>query len=331
MTFENEKETKINFFIQPIKKESELEKHWDIIIIGAGPAGLSAALYSARAKKKVLVIEKNGAPGGQISTTGLVEDYPGIESITGPELSLAWAKHAEKFGASILYSTEVYGIDFNKKTVMTSNGDFEYKKLIIATGAIWKELNIKGERELRGKGVSYCAVCDGPFFKDKNIIVVGGGNSALDEALYLAKNFAKTVTIVHRRDTFKADKILQERVMKEKNIKILFNTEVKEIIGKEKVEGVLLFNNKTNETYKMQIDGVFIFIGLLPNTAMFELRKDENGYIITDEFMRTNIKDVFAVGDCRKSPLKQAINAASDGSLAGYFASREIDEEERKS
>jgi thioredoxin reductase (NADPH) len=214
---------------------SNILNEYDIIIIGAGPAGLSAALYAARAKKTVLVIEKNTAPGGQIATTGLVEDYPGIESIDGLSLSNAWAKHAEKFGAHILYGVEPIEINFEKKYVSITGmmkKTLYYKKLIIATGALWKELNVKGEKELRGKGVSYCAVCDGPFFKDKDIIVVGGGNSALDEALYLADNFARSVTIVHRRDEFKADKILQERVIKHEKIKIRFNTEVKEILGK---------------------------------------------------------------------------------------------------
>ncbi|MEM4295234.1 MAG: thioredoxin-disulfide reductase [Candidatus Anstonellales archaeon] len=313
-----------------IQSFSELKDNWDIIIIGGGPAGLSAALYAARGKKQTLVLERNSAPGGQIATTGIVEDYPGIEHISGPELSQAWAKHAQKFGAHIVYGVNVEEINFEQKYVKTSGimrRTFYYKKLIITTGAIWNELGIKGEKEFRGRGVSYCAVCDAPFFKNTNVIVVGGGNSALDEALFIADNFANSVTIVHRRDKFKADKILQDRAMAHKKIKIMFNTELREIKGNETVKSVLLYNNKENKTFEIPIDAVFIFIGMIPNTEKFNLKKDEQGYIITDEKMKTSVKDVFAAGDCRRSALKQAINAASDGAIAAYFATREIDEE----
>ena len=312
------------------KQEAKIKNEYDVIVIGASAAGLSAALYAARNKKNTLVIEKNGGPGGQISTTWIVEDYPGIKSITGQELSNAFAEHAKIFGAEILYGTEFFNVNFSEKYVETKglvNKRFFYKKLIIATGSVHKKLGIKGENEFIGKGVSYCAVCDGPFFTNKDIVVVGGGNSALDEALYLANNFARSVTIVHRRDKFRADKILQERVFNHKKIKIMFNTELKEIKGKEAVESIVVFNNKTKETFEMKIDGVFIFIGLTPNTEIFNVEKDENGYIITDEKMRTNVKDVFAAGDCRKNQLKQIITAAAEGAIAGYYASRELDEQ----
>jgi len=307
----------------------QLKKFYDIIIIGASGAGLSAALYAARDRKSVLVIEKNGGPGGQLTKTWIVEDYPGIKSIKAIDLANAFADHAKSFGAEILYGTEVVNVNFVEKYVETTGffkEKFFYKKLIIATGSTYKELGVKGEREFLGKGVSYCAVCDGAFFTDKEIIVVGGGNSALDEAIYLANNFAKSVTIVHRRDKFRADKILEEKVFNHKKINIMFNTEVKEIKGKDTVESVILFNNKTGEIFEKKIDGVFIFIGLMPNTKIFNVEKDENGYIITDDKMRTNVKDVFAAGDCRKNQLKQLVTAASEGAIAAFYASRELDE-----
>ncbi len=307
----------------------EVKKEWDLIIIGAGPGGLSSALYASRALLDVLVIEKNLLPGGQIGTTSLVEDYPGIESISGEDLGKAMMEHAKKYGAVFLMGEEVVGVDLENKVVNTNKSSYKAKAIIIATGAKERHLNVKGEKELKGRGVSYCAVCDAPFFKDKEVIVVGGGNSALDESLYISK-FAKKVIIVHRRDKFRGDKILQERVFSNPKIEIMWNTEVREIIGKDKVEKVRLINNKTGEEFEKPIDGIFIYIGMIPNSELFNVDKDERGYIITNDRMETNIEGVYAVGDVRKSPVKQAVTAAAEGAIAALVAEKYIEEIKEK-
>ncbi len=301
------------------------EKEWDLIIIGAGPAGLSAAIYAARARIKVLVLDKHVLAGGQIGTTYLVEDYPGIESISGEELGKRMMEQAKKTGAIVSLGEEVKEVDLENKWIKTTKGEYKAKAIIIATGARERKLNVPGEKEYKGRGVSYCAVCDAPFFKDKEVLVIGGGNSALEESMYLAK-FAKKVIIAHRRDSFRADKVVQERVFKSKKIEIMWNTEVKEIKGNEHVHGVVLYNNKTQETKEMKIDGVFIYIGMIPNTELFNVEKDERGYIITNEKMETNIKGVYAAGDVRKSIIKQAVTAAAEGAIAALMAEKYIEE-----
>lgn len=307
------------------------DKHWELIIIGAGPAGLSAALYSGRGKIKTLVIDKSAIPGGQIATTSLIEDYPGVKALSGEELGRIMMEQAKEFSANFSFNEEVKEVDLHNKIVKTDKGEYKAKAIIIATGAVERKLNVPGEKELKGRGVSYCAVCDAPFFKDKEVIVVGGGNSALDESLYLSK-FVKKLYIVHRRDKLRADKVLQERAFANPKIEFIWNTEVKEIKGKDKVEGVVLYNKKTGEEKEMKVDGIFIYIGMLPNTKMFkgQLEMDERGYIITNERMETNIPGVYAVGDVRKSPVKQAITAASDGAIAALMAEKYIEELKEK-
>ncbi len=309
---------------------TKIDNEWDVIIIGAGPAGLAAAIYSSRALLKTLVIDKHILPGGQIGTTYLVEDYPGIESISGEELGKRMMEHAKKVGSKIALGEEVREINLETKEVKTTKGTYKAKAIIIATGARERKLNIPGENEFKGKGVSYCAVCDAVFFKDKEVIVVGGGNSAVEESLYISK-FAKKVYIVHRRDSFRAEKIAQERVFKNPKIEILWNTEVKEINGKEHVNSVVLYNNKTQETKEMKIDGIFIYIGMIPNTELFEVEKDERGYIITNEKMETSVKGVYAAGDVRKSLVKQAVTAAAEGAIAALMAEKYIEEEKDQS
>ncbi len=304
----------------------KLDRDWDVVIIGSGPGGLSAALYASRGKLKTLVLEKNFTVGGNIALTSLIEDYPGIKEATGEEFAKLLKEHAESFGAVIATGEEVISVDFNSfpRLIKTRNAEYTAKAVIIATGADPRRLNVPGEEEFIGKGVSYCAVCDAPFFKDKNVIVVGGGNSALDEGLYLTK-FARRVYIVHRRDQLRADKILQERAFANPKIEFIFNTVVKKIEGDSVVRRVLLFNNKTNEEKYFDIDAVFIYIGLVPNSSLFNVEKDERGYIITNERMETSVRGVYAVGDVRKSPLKQAITAAGEGAIAGYFAEKFVE------
>ncbi|RME79956.1 MAG: thioredoxin-disulfide reductase [Methanobacteriota archaeon] len=313
-----------------ISKQEEVEKEQDVVIIGGGPGGLSAAVYAGRARMKTLVIEKNMVPGGQIATTHLVEDYPGIKSIGGSELGEKMAEHAIAAGSKIAYGEKVREIreEDGWKIIKTNKNEYKAKAIIIATGATWRELGVDGEKEYRGKGVSYCGVCDAPFYKDKEVIVVGGGNSALDESLYIAK-FAKKVYLIHRRDKFKGDKVLQERVFSTPNIEIVWNTEVKEIRGGEEgVESALLHNKESGEDKEMKIDAVFVFIGMIPNTKMLDgiVEMDERGYIITNDRMETNIEGIYAVGDCRKSPLKQAVISAGEGAIAGHFAAKHIEE-----
>ncbi len=312
---------------------SKKDEEWDVIVIGAGPAGLSAALYAARAKLKTLVLEKEALPGGQIALTSDIEDYPGFERISASKLAEAFAKHAASFGAEIAYNEEVreLNLEGDVKTVKTTTSEYKARAVVLAFGAHYRELDVPGEREFVGKGVSYCGVCDAPFYKDKEVIVVGGGNSALDESLYISK-FASKVYIVHRRDAFRADKVLQERVFANPKIEILWNTVVKEIKGKDEVNEVVLYNKAEDKTYTKPISAVFIFIGMIPNTALVEgkVELDERKHIRTDAFMKTNIEGVFACGDCRSSPLKQVATAVGEGATAGHFAAQYVEEKKYK-
>jgi len=316
----------MGFSLSGLSKGVE-RKDWDVVIIGAGPGGLSAAIYAARAKLSVLVIDKEAIPGGWIAKTWIIEDYPGFPEGEGEKLAEIMEKQARSFGAKILYREEVVDVSFGRphRVKLRSGKEFTAKVLIIATGSNPRQLNVKGEKEFIGRGVSYCAVCDAPMFKGKRVIVVGGGNSAVEEAIYIAR-FAREVIVVHRRDSFKADKVLQEKLFATPNIKVMWNTEVKEIIGDESVKAVRLYNNKTGEEFTMEVDGVFIFIGLIPNTKLFEGKLEMNqwGYIKTNERMETSVENVFAVGDVRESPLKQAITSAADGAIAGWMAEKKL-------
>ncbi|MCA6079867.1 MAG: thioredoxin-disulfide reductase [Endomicrobium sp.] len=298
---------------------------YDVIIIGGGPAGLSAAIYASRARLKTLLIEKNGC-GGQMITTCSLENYPGFNGgIDGFELARKFEDQAKDFGAEIIYDEAVrieYGL---AKKVIAANCTYETKTVIIAAGTHAKKMNIRGEEKFLGRGVSFCATCDAPFYKDKNVLVVGGGDSAIEEAVYISK-FAKNVTIAHRRDKLRATKILQERMRLHPNISVIYNTVPKEISGRDFPEKITMTNIKTNENKDLKIDGIFVFIGLIPNTAFFSgLALDEAGYVITDENMNTSVAGIFACGDIRKKQLRQVVTAVSDGAQAAISAQHYIE------
>jgi len=291
----------------------------DVVIIGGGPSGLTAAIYAARAGLDVLIIEKAGC-GGQMAITDNLENYPGYSSVNGFELAVKLEEQARNFGAEIAYDEVVSIEDGAVKKIITVNESFEAKTVIIASGASPKKLEIKGEEKFLGRGVSFCATCDAPFYKDKKAAVVGGGDSAVQEAIYLSK-FASSVTLLHRRDKLRAAKILQEKILSYSNIDIMYDTIPEEIIGGEKIEKLIVSNVKTGEKQDLAIDGVFVFIGLLPNTSFLQtLVLDEKGYIITDENMNTNTAGIFACGDARKKQLRQVVTAAADGAQAAISA-----------
>jgi len=288
----------------------------DLIIIGGGVAGLSAGLYASRGMLKTTLLEMEN-PGGQILLTGDVQNWPGTEKISGYEIGTKVKDHALKFGLDIKKekATKVDLFDDHVK-VITDKGEYEAQYCIVATGSAPRELKIPGENKFRGKGVSYCATCDGAFFKDKHVMVVGGGNSALDEAIFLTK-FASKVTIVHRKDVFSGEKILQEEVINHEKIEVMFNHEVKEVMGEQLVNKVKLFNNKENKELDYDIDGVFIFIGYIPNSMLFgDHLKCEGEEIVTDINMQTSHPRVYAAGDVRCNAVKQLVSSAGDGVTA---------------
>ena len=301
---------------------------YDVVIIGGGPAGLTAAIYTARARLKTLIIEKAGC-GGQMAITDLLENYPGFNGgINGFELATKLEAQARDFGAEIAYDEVLSIEDGEIKKVITANGSFETKTIIVAAGTKVKSMGIPGEEKFIGRGVSFCAVCDAPFYKEKDVLVVGGGDSALQEALYLAK-FAKNVAIIHRRDQFRAAKILQERLISHKNISVMYDTVAEEIFGDSAIDYVRLSNVKTGQKHDLKVNGIFVFIGLIPNTPRdSKLRLDEAGYIITDENMNTSLAGVFACGDIRKKKLRQVVTAASDGAQAAISAQHYIEKTE---
>jgi len=299
---------------------------YDVIIIGSGPAGLTAAIYCTRANLKTLVIA-GGKWGGQLMLTTLVENYPGFpEGIDGPVLMENMKKQAEKHGAEIVHEDFVQG-NFDPPAggpfkVTTGEREYAGKSVIIATGADTKWLDVPGEKEKIGRGLSSCAPCDAPFFRNKKVIVVGGGDSAMEEALVLTK-FASSITLIHRGDSFRASDIMQKRVKEDPKIKILFNTEIKEVMGDQRVEGVRLFNNKTNKEEEMPIEGVFVAIGHIPNSKVFGgIDRDERGFIKVQNHTRTNIEGVFVAGDVHDAEYKQAVTAAGFGSAAALEAER---------
>jgi thioredoxin reductase (NADPH) len=297
----------------------------DVIIIGSGPAGLTASIYTTRANLKTLILA-GSKWGGQLQLTSLVENYPGFpEGIQGPDLMTAMRKQAENVGAEIVDRDFVSG-DFTKKggpfTIKTADQDYQAKAVIIATGADTKWLGVSGEEERIGHGVSSCAPCDAPFFRNKNVIVVGGGDSAMEEALVLS-NFATSVTLVHRSESFKASEIMLKRAQKNPKIKFLMDSEIKEILGEEKVEKVKLHNNKTNEDSEMAIDGIFVAIGHIPNSKVFEgIERDQRGFITVHDHYRTNVEGVFVAGDVHDAEYKQAVTAAGFGCAAALEAEK---------
>lgn len=306
---------------------------YDVIIIGSGPAGLTAAIYTTRANLKTLIIS-GSKWGGQLMLTTLVENFPGFpKGIQGPELMENMRKQALHHGAEIIDADFVSG-DFKKSKgpfkVKTSDKEFEGRSIIIATGADTKWLGVPGEMEKIGRGVSTCAPCDGPFFKNKNVIVVGGGDSAMEEA-HVMTNYAASVTLVHRKDSFKASDIMVKRVKENPKIKIILNTEIKEILGDQKVEKVRLFNNKTNKESELPIDGVFVAIGHIPNSKVFEgIDRDERGFIKAQDHYETNVEGVFTAGDIHDAEYKQAITAAGFGCAAALEAEKWLHDQPHK-
>lgn len=303
------------------------EKIYDVIIIGAGPAGLTAAVYTSRANLSTLMIER-GVPGGQMMNTEEVENYPGFDSIVGPDLSNKMFEHAKKFGAEYAYGDIKEVIDGKEyKIIKAGTKEYKARTIIIATGAEYKKLGVQGESELGGRGVSYCAVCDGAFFKNKQLVVVGGGDSAVEEGVYLTR-FAEKVTIVHRRDELRAQKILQDRAFSNEKIDFIWNHTVKQINEKDgKVGSVTLVSTVDGSEQEFSCDGVFIYIGMVPLTKPFEGLGilNENGYIETNEQMETNVPGIFAAGDVREKQLRQIVTATGDGSIAAQSAQHYIE------
>lgn len=292
---------------------------YDTLIIGSGPAGMTAGLYAARSNLKVGIIEQ-GAPGGQMNNTSEIENYPGYDHISGPELSMNMHAPLEKFGVENIYgivkSIEDAG---DVKRVITEDTSYEAKTIILATGAKYRTLDVPGEEEYTSRGVSYCAVCDGAFFRNQDLLVVGGGDSAVEEAVYLTQ-FAKSVTIIHRRDELRAQKILQDRAFANDKINFIWDSVVKEIKGTDiKVSGVTVENVKTGELSEYEFGGIFIYVGVNPVTSMVaDLGiTDETGWVITDERMMTPKAGIFAIGDVRQKELRQIATAVGDGAIAG--------------
>jgi thioredoxin reductase (NADPH) len=310
---------------------SNATKDVKVLILGSGPAGLSAALYAARGNLEPVVLTGMEL-GGQASLTNIIENYPGFpDAVGGQELSDLFQKQAEKFGARVEYDTAT-DVDLSERPfrVKTYNGEYRAETLIIATGAQATHLNVPGEKELTGRGVSYCATCDGWFFKEKDVVVVGGGDSALEESLFLTR-YAKSVTIIHRRNSLRAGVILQQRVFSHPKIKIIWDSVITEIIGEEKVTKVMINNLKTGETTELPVDGVFIFIGHIPNTQMFAdtLNLDERGYIKTDITLSTNLPGVFVAGEAGDPNFRQVITSAGMGAAAAMQAIKYLEKHEQ--
>jgi len=303
------------------------EKVWDVIIAGAGPAGMTAAVYTSRANLSTLMIER-GMPGGQMANTEDVENYPGYESILGPDLSNKMFEHAKKFGAEYAYGEIKQIINEDPyKIVDCGNKQYKAKAVIITTGAQHKNLNVPGEKELSGRGVSYCAVCDGAFFKGKELVVIGGGDSAVEEGVYLTR-FASKVTLIHRRDELRAQKILQKRAFENEKMEVIWNHVPKEIKGTDgKVSSIVIEDVNTGEQRDFKTDGVFIYVGLVPLSEPFKNLgiTNEEGYIETNEMMETEVPGIFAAGDIREKMLRQIVTATGDGSIAAQSAQQYIE------
>lgn len=303
-------------------------RHVKVLILGSGPAGLSAALYAARAELAPLVLSGTEL-GGQASLTFTIENYPGFpEGVGGAELGELFQKQAERFGAKVEFDS-AYSVELSSRPfkVVTDNGLIQADALIIATGASPIHLNIPGEKEFTGKGTSYCATCDGWFFKDKNVVVVGGGDSALEEGLFLTR-YVSSVTVIHRRSSLRAGAVLQKRALEHPKMKFIWNTILTEVVGKEKVEAVRIKNVQTGEENLFPTDGVFIFIGHRPNTKMFEGQVEmENGYIKVDDHMNTSVAGVYAAGEAADSHFRQVITSAGMGAAAAIEATKFFEHE----
>ena len=297
-------------------------KEFDVVILGGGPAGLSAGIYASRGAVSTAIVDVSML-GGQPSNYLELENYPGFSLVGGYDLMEKVEEHADKFGVNKFPMQEIEHIDLltNPKIIRTKEFEFKAKSVILAMGAQPMKLGVAGEKEFVGRGVSYCAVCDGAFYKEKIVAVIGGGNAAVEEAMYLTK-FANKVYIVHRRDELRADKIVQERAFKNEKIEFVWNNIVKEIKGNDLVEVVILENTKTGEITELKTDGVFPYIGMRPNIELVngQIEQDKGGFIITDGSMKTSVDGVFAIGDIRTTPLRQVVTAAADGAVGAVYA-----------
>ena len=306
-----------------------MAKQYDVVIIGAGPAGMTAALYASRANLAVLMLDR-GIYGGQMNNTAAIENFPGFKSILGPDLAKDMYESSTQFGAEYAYGSVESVIDHGAtKEIKTDMGDvFEAKALILGTGSEYKKLGVPGEEEYSGRGVSYCAVCDGAFFKGMHLIVVGGGDSAIEEGIYLTQ-LASKVTVIHRRDQLRAQQIIQDRAFNNDKMEFIWNSNVTEIVGEDgKVSGVKVNNNKTGEDSFIEASGAFIYVGVHPMTEPFQDLGvlDEDGWIPTDDHMHTKVPGIFAVGDVRKKDLRQIATAVGEGGMAGQQAYEYIQE-----
>jgi len=298
----------------------------DIVVVGAGPGGLTSGMYSARSELNTICIEKM-MPGGQIANTELVEDYPGFESISGRDLAKKIENHAVKFGLKIIYdSVKTIKLDGKFRIVEGENDSYKAKAVIVGTGGQPRKLGVPGEEEYTGKGVSYCAICDGAFFKDQVIAVAGGGDAAVEEGIYLTK-FGSKVYIIHRRDQLRAQKVIQKRAFDNPKIEFVWDSVIEKVNGGDVIESIDIKNVKSGDITNLKVGALFPFIGFTPNSSIFnfEVKKDESGYIITNENMQTSVEGVYAIGDVRKQLCKQITNAVGDGTTAAVAADKYIE------
>jgi thioredoxin reductase (NADPH) len=308
---------------------TEPTQDWDVVIVGAGPAGMAAGLYSGRAKLKTLLLDRMGAGGGQLLNTELIEDYPAIKTITGSQMATDMEEQIKEFGVEVTYG-EVVGVEVrgNRRVVKIEDGtEHVAKTVIVTTGGLPRKLGVKGEEEFAGRGVSYCAICDGAFFKNQVLAVIGGGDSAVEEATFLTR-YGEKVYIIHRRDEWRAQKLLQERALANPKIVPIWTTAVEEIGGSQKVEWLRLRNLKTGEVSTIEVGGVFIYVGFMPNSQIFgpEFPKDESGFLLTDDKMETPTPGVYVAGDVRSTYVRQISNAVGDATTAAVAATRYIEE-----
>lgn len=296
-------------------------ERYDLLIIGSGPAGLGAAVYAVRAGLKAAVVDRSPISGGQVQSTYEVDNYLGLPGLSGGDLSDRFREHADRLGVTFI-TADVQAVEREEEqrtvyTVHTDKDDFRARAVILATGASHSLLGVPGEKELAGMGVSYCATCDGAFYRKRTVAVVGGGDVAVEDAVFLA-GICKKVCLIHRRDQLRAADSLQKKLFSLENVEVLWNSEVREIAGKEMVEGIQILNNKTGEQSRLDVEGVFIAVGIVPDTEIFKdlVEMDEKGYIIADETCVTSEKGIFAAGDIRKKPMRQIITAVADGANA---------------
>ncbi|MDZ7262673.1 MAG: thioredoxin-disulfide reductase [candidate division KSB1 bacterium] len=313
-----------------LKKDTgptQLEKNYDVVILGGGPAGLTAAIYTARAKLKTLVIEKE-AIGGEAAATDVIENYPGFpEGVSGAALAQRMAEQAQRFGAQIFYGQPTkFELESQPKSFILAGQPIQAKAIIIATGTSPKMLNVPGEKEFKGRGVSYCATCDAPIYAGRDIAVIGCGNSGLQEGLFILR-FVKSITFVEFQPTIQAEKILQERIKAQPNVTCYLNHQVVSINGDKTVSSITIKNRENNELKEIPVEGVFIYIGLVPNTQFLEgkVKLNDWGYIITDEKLQTSVPGIFAAGDVRETEVRQVATAIGDGAVAAISAQNYVE------